>query len=176
MSIRSLTSLAVERDKAAPGTAAKGGSGSSGDQTFADALTSAIPTEPLTAYTALLGIIVGLHTKHTSYQPVRWGAYGAFLLLIVVSSWVSFRIKTKDENTKPASPRDFPVKETLTALLAGASWGLVMPGSALSLRLSGTTSTVTAACITIGGSAVVALLSMGLTSASQTAPTPTPAA
>jgi hypothetical protein len=53
MSIRSMSNLAVERDKAAPGMPAKGGAagaeGAEVSQQFVDALTSAIPTEPLSA-------------------------------------------------------------------------------------------------------------------------------
>jgi hypothetical protein len=74
MSIRSLSNLAVERDKAPPGEAAMGGAGGAADgqvpQQFADVLTSAIPTEPLSAYTAAVGVVAGLKTAN--YLPFRW--------------------------------------------------------------------------------------------------------
>ena len=72
-------------------------------QQFADVLTSAIPTEPLTAYTALIGVAVGaadpLHPR--AYLPFRWGAYGVFLGVTAAAVWVAYCLLY----TSP-SPRD----------------------------------------------------------------------
>jgi hypothetical protein len=64
------------------------------------------------------------------------------------------------------------------ALIAASAWGLAMPGSALNTELSGNVAKITAASIAIGGSALLALVSMGLTkpSSTTTKPTPPPAA
>ncbi|MGZ6616958.1 MAG: hypothetical protein ACXVFQ_21345 [Solirubrobacteraceae bacterium] len=95
MSIRSLSNLAVERDKAEPGTAALGGSGgaSGGEvpQQFVDALTSAIPTEPLSAYTAAVGVVAGL--KAGNYLPFRWSAFAVFLIVTAASIVISYEAK-----------------------------------------------------------------------------------
>src|SRR4051794_35919028 len=104
MSIRTLTALAVERDRAAPGTSAKGGQrgelastpGAAVAQTYVDALTSSIPTEPLTAYTALVGIYTAsLGTNSAAYLPLRWWAYGGFLALTALTVVVSYYQKSR---------------------------------------------------------------------------------
>src|SRR5580700_5970107 len=51
-------------------------------QQFVDVLISAIPTEPLAAYTAIVGITVGsIDISHPhSYLVFRWFSYAAFLI------------------------------------------------------------------------------------------------
>ena len=162
MSVRSLTSLAVERDIADPGAPAKAGAGGA-ESGFVDALTSAIPTEPLAAYTAAVGVVAGL--KAGNYLPFRWGAFVVFLVLTGASILVSYL--TKDVSSDPAlakkNKRSYPVIEMVAALVAAVAWGLAMPGSALNTALKGNDGAVAAAAITITGAAVLSLLTPWLT-------------
>jgi hypothetical protein len=171
LSIRSLSYLAVQRDKAQPNQVAAGGGGAAAapdagaaqiPQQFADVLTSAIPTEPLTAYTAILGLIVGVidATKPHQYLPLRWWLYAGFLVLIVVAVGVTYAHKANgpDGPRAPAKTRVFPWVEGLAALIAGAAWGLAMPGSALNGQLTGNLRAITSAVIAIGGAAVLAVV------------------
>jgi hypothetical protein len=173
MSIRSLTSLAVERDIAPPGQLAKGGAGGAGGgaipQQFTDAITSAIPTEPLAAYTAVVGVVAGV-TTGDSYLPFRWAALAAFLVVIAAAVYVSYLTKATlgPRSLKEGNRRTFPAIELASALIAGLAWGLAMPGSALNVALKGNAATIAAASIAIGGAAVLSLLTPWLTKASKT--------
>ncbi len=164
MSVRSLTTLAVARDhtkyRASVIRPADDGDCRE-DQSFTAALTSVIPTEPLAAYTGFVGIIAALKSQG-GYLPLRWSAYGAFLLLVIASVQVSYHAKAAGpghvDSRGRSLQRSMPVPEILSAALAAAAWGLIMPGSALQARLSGNTSTIVTACILFGGGALVALL------------------
>lgn len=166
MSIRSLTNLAVERDVAEPGTPAKSGPGGT-ESGFVDALTSAIPTEPLAAYTAVVAVVAGL--KAGDYLPFRWAAFFAFLLLTGASIYISYL--TKDVSSSPTlaktNKRRFPFMEVGAALIAAVAWGLAMPGSALNTTLKGNDATLAAAALTIGGAAGLSLLTPWLTKGSK---------
>ena len=168
MSIRSLTALAVARDKAAPAEPAMGGGGAAAAPTFAgapseqqfvDVLVSAIPTEPLVAYTAIVGITVGsidISQPH-SYLVFRWFAYAAFLAFTVLAITVAYNRKANGPDG-PVDRRRFPWAEGGAALIAAVAWGLVMPGSPLNVSLTGTVWTLTASSITIGAAAVLSLV------------------
>lgn len=184
MSIRSLAALAVARDKASPGKVAGGGAAEAAltqpdgvargqragappeqggvPQQFIDVLISAIPTEPLAAYTALVGVTVGTLNgpDARAYLPFRWGAYGAFLIVILGAVWLSYyRVSRGPVGvTFAANRREFPIAEALAALVAGAAWGLAMPGSPLNAQLTGTVRTFATAAIIIGAAAVLTLL------------------
>lgn len=172
MSIRSVTALAVARDSAPRGKAAGGGGGAAavggpaGDgggagggtdipQSFVDVLVSAIPTEPLAAYTAIVGIAAGTipttDTKHPPYMAFRWATFGVFLALILVAIVLGYK-------RKAGIRKRFPVAESGAALIAGAAWGLAMPGSALNVQLAGTARTLTTASIAIGAAAILVLV------------------
>jgi len=165
MSVRSLSNLAVERDVADPGTPVKGGPGGA-ETGFVDALTSAIPTEPLAAYTAVVGVVAGL--KAGDYLPFRWGAFVVFLLLTCASLLISYL--TKEVSSDPAlakkNKRSYPVVEMVAAMVAAVAWGLAMPGSALNTTLKGNDGAIAAAAITISGAAVLSLLTPWLTKGS----------
>ena len=172
MSIRTLTTLAIARDKAAPGQPASGGGGQAAvanattgpaiPQQFVDVLTSAIPTEPLAAYTALIGIAAGTVDlmRPRAYLGFRWGAFAAFALLTVLAVAVSNIRKLTGPGgvVNPANRRAFPWAEGGAALIAAVAWGLAMPGSALNTQLTGTVRTITAASIAIGGAAILSLV------------------
>jgi hypothetical protein len=178
MSIRSLSALAVARDAAPAGKPAGGGGGTAAvtpaggqqvaaasevPQSFTDVLVSAIPTEPLTAYTALVGITVGAvdQSKPQSYLAFRWWAYAVFLVVVLVAVWVAYRRKSKEATTDPkaANPRplSFPWAEACAALLAAGGWGLAMPGSPLNAQLTGTPRTLAIATVVIGVAALLTL-------------------
>jgi hypothetical protein len=171
MSVRSLAALAVERDRAAAGQAARGGAGEAAvagsrsrrdaaPQTFTDVVISAIPTEPLAAYTALVGIVIGA-VGSGAYLPFRWGAYGAFLAIVVAAVWLAYARAVRGAlGVAPGDARrkSFPGVEVGSALLAGGAWGLAMPGSPLDAALSGTARTLTTASVLIGTAAVLSLL------------------
>lgn len=180
MSIRSLTALAVERDRADPGTAAMGGqrgeiSGTPGKevpQTYIDALTSSIPTEPLSAYTALVGVYAAtIGSGSAAYLPLRWWAYAGFLVITAASLLISYYHKSRrtlDDNKANASndrQRRLPIPELLAAVGAAAAWGLAMPEGPLDVVLGDPVRTLTKATIAIGGAAIVALLATPLTTA-----------
>ncbi|MGH3430690.1 MAG: hypothetical protein ACRDQZ_24515, partial [Mycobacteriales bacterium] len=183
MSIRSLAALAVARDKAPRGKAAGGGaaeaavtqpSGAAGGrlagtpperggapQQFVDVLVSAIPTEPLAAYTALVGVTVGALSPPDAraYLPFRWSAYGVFLGVIISTVWIAYyRASRGPAGTSRCNRRGFPLAEVSVALVAGAAWGLAMPGSPLDALFTGTAHTLAAAVIIIGATAVLTLL------------------
>jgi hypothetical protein len=178
MSVRSLAVLAVARDRAAAGQPAGAGGSTpavrdpagldpegvpateppaSGGvpQSFSDVLITAIPTEPLAAYTALVGVTVGALSldRPADYLPFRWAIFVVFLLITGVSVLTGYRRGAE------TALRRVPVAEMLAAVVAGAAWGLVMPGSPLNAQISGTARTLTIAAITIGAAAVLTLLS-----------------
>jgi hypothetical protein len=184
LSIRSLAALAVARDKAAPDQPAGGGAGQAAlvqtdgtvaaqpagqppaqggvPQRFADVLISAIPTEPLAAYTALIGIAAGgIDVAHPrAYLAFRWWVYGAFLALTLVAVWVAYyRASRGPAGTNDQSNRrSFPWAEAAAALTAAATWGLAMPNSPLNVQVSGTARTLASASIAIAGASVLSLV------------------
>jgi len=183
MSIRSLAALAVARDKAAPAQPAGGGGGEAAivpvegapgqvageppaaggvPQRFVDVIVSVIPTEPLSAYTALVGVAVGAigNTVPHAYLPFRWCAYTAFLVVTLAATWLAYRRASQGPAgvSDPENRRVFPWAEGAAALIAAASWGLVMPGSPLDVQVSGTARTLAIASIVIAAATVLSLI------------------
>jgi uncharacterized membrane-anchored protein len=128
------------------------------EQGRTDLLIHAIPTEVLAPYTALVGGIVATIDAEESDQAfLRWAIYTVGLAAIILYFGVSYsRQKAKD------SKRRFPWAGTLAALMAFAVWGLVMPGSPLSLELSGDTLTRWTLILTVGGAFLVGLMTQSL--------------
>lgn len=188
MSIRSLTALAVERDRAPLGTRALGGSrgtvgpplptpapggtsagSASVPQSFVDALTSAIPTEPLAAYTAVIGIVTAAVSDAHSFLPFRWLTFAGFLVLTAVATMVSYRSKSSaaspgEPNASAGNERPVPWLELGTALVAAAAWGLAMPGGPLSAQLTGPAELIATGTTVILGAALVTVAAGPLTS------------
>jgi hypothetical protein len=175
MSIRALTDMALERDAGVPaqprararaaraqGAGAPGGAAAApaaGDQSRTDVLVSAIPTEVLGPYTALVGLIVSTidEPQEDERATLRWVLYGAGLVAIAVwlgGSYVRERTPTRK--------RRFPVAETIAALIAFAAWGLVMPGTPLALSVTGDDLTIATGLITAGGVLLVSLMAAPL--------------
>ena len=175
MSILSLAELAVARDRTDAGAKVlarpAGGARTPAEpaqplpapeQTTADSLTSAIPTETLAVYTGVVGIFTAAANPGVvdGYLPFRWWAFGAFVALTLFAVWAAYHGKRRDGSGRKSS---FPALEAATATIAAAVWGLVMPGSPLLLELSGTVRTITVSTLTLTGSALVAALSTYLT-------------
>jgi hypothetical protein len=132
------------------------------EQTTAETLTSAIPTETLAVYTGIVGIFVasGDPGVVNGYLPFRWSAFGSFVLVTVLGVWMAYLGKRQQKKGRKSG---FPALEAVTAALAAAVWGLVMPGSPLIVELSGEVRTITITTITLAGSAMVTALSSLLT-------------
>ena len=159
MSIRSITAIAIQRESKAPtrvsGITAEG-QDIKAPQSWADALVAAIPSEPLAIYTALIGTIVATITAGDSHLLMRWILYAVGIVVVV--AWISvgfFRGRS-------AKARKFPWVESFAAAVAFASWGLVMPGSPLSVSLSSENQVIWTAIITAAGVLVVAALAVPL--------------
>jgi hypothetical protein len=143
VSIRSLANIAVARDtpEAADGVGAATG-----------VLVAAIPTEVLAPYTALIGVVVSTANHGSDYETFRWWLFGVATALVIVALTVAFY------RGKPEQGRHLPFVEILAATFAFAAWGLVMPGSPLSLVVTGDALTIVTATIAIGGAFFVTLL------------------
>jgi hypothetical protein len=140
-----------------------------------DALTSAIPTEPLSAYTAAIGVVAGL--KAGNYLTFRWGAFAVFLVVTAASIIISYETKYTSSSQQLAkeNKRRLPTIEIVAALVAAVAWGLAMPGSALNTTLKGNDGAIAAAAIVISGATVLSLLTPWLTKGSTPASHDSPA-
>lgn len=203
MSLRALSARAVERDapSAAPGTPATTGisfpstpvvthavatltttgagvtgaratvqTGTSGISAAVGVLTDAIPTEVLAPYTVLVAIFTANASGSNTYGVLRWAVYGVAVALVSVYLVVTFALTTGRNG------RTVPFAEMLAGSAALAAWGLAMPGSPLTLSLTGNTFAIASATIAVGGAFVITLLSPVLSKKSSKAPTqPAPA-
>jgi len=178
MSLRSLVGVAVERDSAEPvvdttGAVAEGeaevgaappSAGASGLSSATGVLVAAIPGEVLAPYTALIGVVVSTASAKNDYATLRWWLFGIGTALVVVSLLATFY------RARASAGRHVPFVEIVAATIAFASWGLVMPGSPLSLSVTGDDLTVATAIIAIGGAFFISLLSPTLASPSSKSP------
>jgi hypothetical protein len=145
VSVRSLTTLAVQRDKGRPVSpratreiaADSAGEIRTADGTVAggdavasatDILVSSIPTEIVATYTAIVAVISAALVESAAgdYLPLRWWLFGGFCAATAISVATGYHT-SKD----PASSRRFPWLEIVSASLAFAAWGLAMPESPL---------------------------------------------
>ncbi|MDT7706423.1 MAG: hypothetical protein QOG20_2030 [Pseudonocardiales bacterium] len=200
MSIRALTALAVERDRADAGTPALGGSrggepttsptaaetnGTSPGpaatgvpQSFTDALTSAIPTEPLAAYTALIAVVTAaVGSDPRSYLPFRWWAFFGFLGLTAAATVIGYRQKSiaaspSETNASAGNQRPAPWLELGTALVAAAAWGLAMPGGPFSAQFTGPAQLLATGSTLVLGASLVTLAATPLTRGTEINRTP----
>ena len=160
MSARSLAELAVDRDVKSPGDSVAGNS--------TDVLVAAVPSEALAAYTAVIGVVLASDIG-SGYGPFRWSAFGAFVVLAVLAPVVFFRNRASesDKNTRHA-----PYFECVTAGVAAAAWGLVMPGSPLAMIFKGNALVFATTAILVGGATVVGLATQPLRTANGKNPAP----
>jgi hypothetical protein len=166
MSLRTLSAIAVERDEATPPTAAPApGARPPGtppvpapapDASTLSAATgtliAAIPGEVLAPYSALVGVIVSTNTAKDDHAALRWWVFGVAAALVVVTLLAGFY------RNKSATGRAFPFVETVAATIAFAAWGLAMPGSPLSIDVTGDDLTIATAVIALGGAFMVTLV------------------
>jgi hypothetical protein len=160
MSAKSLAQLAVARDTKPPGRSVV--------QDSTDVLVAAVPSEALAAYTAVIGVVLAANIGST-YGPFRWSAYGVFVALAVLAPVVLFRHHAT-ETGKDA--RELPIPECLTAGVAAAAWGLVMPGSPLTMILKGNALVFATTAIVIGTAAAIGLATQQLGTANSKNPVP----
>jgi hypothetical protein len=143
MSLRNLGTLARQRRGAvgAQGAAAAAG----GDSVTS--LEAAVPTEVVALYTAIIaGAQSVLHDDpHATYFAFRLIIY---LIALAATVYVAIRNVAKPAGGKGKAIRS---PEVLTAILAFASWGLVLPGSFLYVWLG--TPVLSIVVITITASA-----------------------
>ena len=163
MSAKSLARLAADRDTAPPGQSVVNDS--------TDVLVAAVPTEALAAYTAVIGVVLAANIG-ASYGPFRWSAYGAFIALAVLAPLllVKRRAAATDKDM-----RKLPVPECLTAGVAAAAWGLVMPGNPLTMVVRGNALVFATTAILVGTAAVISLAAQQLGTANSRNAPPTEA-
>jgi hypothetical protein len=159
MSIRSLTSIAVQRDNAAPKKADKDQRGGGADQPelvpqgWADVLIAAIPTEVLAVYTAVVGVVVGtIEEGKDELLALRWILYAATTAILV--AWITAAYRRK----RASKRRRFPLAELCAAVVAFGAWGLVMPGSPLAASLDSQWTAIWSAIITALGVVLLGML------------------
>jgi hypothetical protein len=161
MSLTALSTIAAQRDQAPPKRPKR--NPQTADETdateannYASALVAAIPTEPLALYTFLTaGIVATIGPDDDQLLELRWTIYGVGIGYIVLWLGVAYY----RERPSSARKRKFPWVETVTAVVAFAAWGLVMPESPLNAELTDTgTRTVWTLIITAVGAAILALL------------------
>lgn len=154
-----MTSIAVQRDEQPPTKLKKAPSRKEQPpeavpQGWTDVLVAAIPTEVLAVYTSVIGIVVGtIQAGDDERVALRWLLYGATTL--IVFAWLTAAYR----RARVSKKRRFPFAETAAAVLAFAAWGLVMPGSPLSVSFDGEETAIWSAIIT--GLAVLILAMLG---------------
>ncbi len=160
MSANNLAQLAVDRD-AKP-------QGQSVVKNSTDLLMAAVPTEALAAYTAVVGVVLTANIGST-YGPFRWSAYATFVALAVLAPLVLFKQRSAATDTKS---RKLPVHECLMAAIAAAAWGLVMPGSPLTMVYKGNALVFATTAILVSSTSLVGLASQRLGTANSLNPLP----
>jgi hypothetical protein len=158
LSALSLGNLAAERDERRSGDEVRSAS---------ETLVAIIPTEVLVPYTTMVSIAMSI-VSSGQYAPFRWGAYAAFVLLAAIAPIASFRSQVRDKRL--ADSRKIPFPECACAAFAAAGWGLVMPGSPLSLVLRGDSMTLASGAIVLGTGTLLAFISTFLKRANDRSP------
>ena len=159
VSAKSLAQLAADRDTTP--------SGQSVVKDSTDVLVAAVPTEALAAYTAVIGVVLAANIG-PAYGPFRWSAYGTFIALAMLAPLVLFRHRT----AATSGGRPLPILECLTAGVAAAAWGLVMPGSPLIMIFKGNALVFATTAILVGTAAIIGLATQQLGTANSKTPTP----
>src|SRR5215472_1021509 len=121
MSLRSIGTLARQRRTTAAGQGAA--AAATGDSVTS--LEAAVPTEIVALYTA---IIAGCQSVLLDYPHATYFAFRLIIYVIALACTIYIAIR----NVAPAvagQAEAVRTPEVLTAILAFASWGLVLPGS-----------------------------------------------
>jgi len=163
MSLSTLSAVAAQRDSGTPQRAKRTpANGTEAEKTesqgYFDLLVSAIPTEPLALYTFLIaGIVATINGNDSLRLDLRWTIYAVMIAFIVLWLGASYIRRPKAEKK-----RRIPFVEMLSAVIAFAAWGLVMPESPLNAELSGDDQTIWTLIITVAGVALLGLLTGSL--------------
>lgn len=163
MSMTRLTAVAAQREQGGARRAKrKPSTKEEGEKTelqgYFDLLVTAIPTEPLALYTFLVaGIVATIDAKESLRLSMRWWIYGVMIGFIVFWLVASYWRRPKAERD-----RKLPVAELAAAVVAFATWGLVMPESPLNAELSGDDQVVWTLIITVAGTALLGLITGSL--------------
>ena len=160
MSAKSLAKLAADRDTVSAGQCVVKDS--------SDVLVAAVPTEALSAYTAVVGVVLAANIG-AGYGLFRWSAYVVFIVLAVLAPLVLFRHRTVASSM---DTRKVPIPECLTAGVAAAAWGLVMPGNPLTMVLTGNSLVFATTAILVGTAAAMGLATQQLGKANSKNPEP----
>src|SRR3954467_4433400 len=147
MSARTLGELAAKRDDSASGTDVSSATA---------ALIATIPTETLAAYTAVVGTVLAANIA-AQYGPFRWAIFGVFIILAFLAPMLAYRRPEASADGAAVSRRGVPVLECSAAALAAAAWGLVMPGSPLTIVVDGNALIFATVSIVVGAAAVLSL-------------------
>jgi hypothetical protein len=114
----------------------------------------------IVAGSGLITCVCWLATIDSGDDPqsiLRWSIYVAGIVAIAVYLGVSYGSKRS-----AGAQRKFPWAGTLAAGFAFAAWGLVMPGSPLSIEVTGSALVRWTLIITIGGAFLVGLMTQTL--------------
>lgn len=167
-----------KRTTSTPGSGGQPAAAAGIPQSFIDTLTSAIPTEPLAAYTAVIGIVTAVTDSATgNYLPFRCGAAAVFVVLTAAAVLISYRSKAAAASPPSTTPaprwlpkrmagqqgRPVPWPELLSAVVAAAVWGAAMPGGPLSVAFTGPAEAITTGSTAVVGAVVVSFLAGQLT-------------
>jgi hypothetical protein len=151
MSIRSLGTLARRRrgEPTAPEAAAGPGDGA------LTALESAIPTEVITLYTAIIAACESVLAEDASdtYTLFRVAVY---LMGLACTAYAAVRVVRN--NTADSIGKALRSAEAQTAIVAFAAWGLVLPGSFLYVWLSPSLLSLTVATTTATATFLLAVV------------------
>jgi hypothetical protein len=154
-----LAKLAVERDANPPGQSVA--------ENSTQVLAAAVPTEALAAYTAVIGVVLAANIG-SAYGPFRWSAYVTFVALAVLAPPLAL---CKHRSAAAGKGyRKLPILECLTAGVAAAAWGLIMPGSPLTLVYKGNALVFATTAILVGATALLGLASQRLGTANNRVP------
>jgi hypothetical protein len=162
VSLSTLSAIAAQRDAGAPRRStpkpeSAAEARATEERGYMNVLVSAIPTEPLALYTFLTaGIVATIDAGEDQRIGLRWGIYAAMIVFIV--AWLGAAYL----RGRAAAKRRFPIAETAAAVIAFASWGLVMPQSPLNAQLSGDDRVVWTLIITVAGAGLLGLLGVPL--------------
>ena len=154
-----LAQLAVKRDTSPPGQSVA--------ENSTKVLAAAVPTEALAAYTAVVGVVLAANIG-SGYGPFRWSAYAAFVALAVLAPPVA--LYKHRSAAVGGDCRKLPIPECLTAGVAAAAWGLVMPGSPLTMVYKGNALVFATTAILVGATAALGLASQRLATANKRVP------
>jgi hypothetical protein len=159
MSIRSITDLAIKRDKTQPGAPVASESPGRTSERYQDAIISAIPAEVLAFYTALTGGALALliRDEPAAYLPYRWALLAVALALTPFAVYRSYLTKfdaARHEDNMPDQPAP-PYTEMAAATIAAAAWFLAAPGSPLLAMLSADVGAIASGSIVIIGATLL---------------------